>query len=177
MKFDAAKLVVLTRPHFYAGQLITAEDLNAEQEYQRQEQWLHNRMLHGYGIVAGLEALVEQDENGARLLVAPGYALDGWGRELVVPEQLTLGLPGDRRDLMVYLQYVDDADGQSEKSANANNPARAAGSVRLVMEHTPADRAITPTQRSDYAIPLARLQRPHHTWQRDRNFRPPRTHS
>lgn len=180
MKFDPSKLAQPVRPHFSGARPLTAEDLNAEQEYQRQKQWLHNRLLHGYGLVAGLEVMVQDDANGgAQVVVAPGYALDGWGRELIVPTQITLHLPGERRDLVIYLKYMEDDENRDLKKSMASGGGHDEGTeaVKLFGEPPPADRALAPTHRSDFAIPLARVRRPNHTWQRDPNFRPARTHS
>lgn len=173
MKFDANKLTVLRPPAPRAGQPITAADLRAEQEYQRAMQWQHNRLLHGYGIVVGLEVMVQENEDGgAGVVISPGYALDGWGRELVVPEPLTLSLPRDRRDVSVYVRHVQDTDPSDETATAAPN---AAGEfVRAFVENTSPERALAASARADFAVALARLRRPHLVWQRDRAFRPPR---
>lgn len=170
MKFDASKLTRLERPHYFAGQLLTADDLRAEQNYHREKMWLHHRMLHGYGIVAGLEVVIENQ--GAQVVIAPGYALDGWGRELIVYEPLTLTLSPDRRDFVVYLKYVETRD-DDKKIFAAPNENFVREDVQVLFE-PPAERMIAPTTRSDFAIPLARFRKPHMEWQHDRTFRAPR---
>jgi hypothetical protein len=176
MKFDPAKLVKLAPPRFVSGKLLTSEELRAEQAYQQQMRWLHNRMLHGYGIVAGLEVLIEEDENaGAQVVVAPGYALDGWGRELIVTEPLRVRLDRERRDLILYLKFVEPADSDDADPKDVSQEAVTDGTaIELLLERPPAERAIAPSGRADFAISLARLRRTHLTWQRDRDFRPPR---
>ena len=42
-------------PHFYAGRLLTAADLQDDQDYFRAKIRLHDRLLHGWGIVTGLQ--------------------------------------------------------------------------------------------------------------------------
>ncbi len=180
MKFDPTKLIRLARPRFYADQVITVQDLSAEQQYQREKQWLHNRLLHGYGVVSGLEVIVQDDEKGgAKVVVAPGYALDGWGRELIVTAQLDYHLPHEKRDLIIYLKYVDDdsIDEFAKPPVLIGVSPTITESVKLFGEPPPADRALAPTHRPDFAIPLTRVQRAHLKWQRDPNFRPSRTHS
>lgn len=174
MKFDVHKLVTLKRPNYATGQALTADDLRAEQEFQLESRWQHNRMLHGYGIVVGLEVGLQENDNGAaQAIVSPGYALDGWGRELVVAEPLSVYLPRDRHDLTVYLKFVEHDD-DAKTIAPDQNAARIVASAQLTFEPSSSERALAPTQRADYAIPLARLRRPHQNWQRDRNFRPAR---
>ncbi len=176
MKFDAAKLVQLKRPTYFVGQLLTAEDLRAEQDYQREKQWLHNRMLHGYGIVVGLEVgLQENDDGTTQAIVSPGYALDGWGRELVVTEPLSVYLPRERHDLTLFLKYVEYPDADDKTIAPNQDAAHIVESAQVTFEPSSSERALAPAQRADFAIPLARLRRPHQAWQRDRNFRPART--
>lgn len=177
MKFDPNKLVRLKRPNYYAGKLMTADDFLAEQNYQLERQWQHNRMLHGYGIVVGLEVGLDVNEDGStQVIVSPGYALDGWGREIVVTEPISIYLPGDRHDLTLYIKYVEQSgDDDSEKSvAPQQNPSHIVETAQVTFEPSAGDRAIAPTTRSDFAIPIARLRRPHHQWQRDKNFRPAR---
>lgn len=43
------------RPNFFSGQLVTAEDLNHVVMYGKYKQRIHNRFLHGWGVVCGLE--------------------------------------------------------------------------------------------------------------------------
>ncbi|HZQ06384.1 MAG TPA: hypothetical protein VFD70_07365 [Anaerolineae bacterium] len=167
MKFDPTKLISFQRPNYFQGKLLTADDLRAEQDYHLQQRWLHNRMLHGYGIVAGLEVLIEESEtSGAEIIVSPGMALDGWGREIIVPDTLRAKLPSDRRELLVYVKYIEQLE-----SATAPYIFETA---ELFLEPPHGERVITPATRADYAIAIARLRRPHLTWQRDRAFRPPR---
>ena len=165
MKFDANRLVELKRPRYVSGRALTPDDLQAEQDYQREKAWQHNRLLHGYGIVSGLEVGIEETENGGvELVVAPGYGLDGWGREIVIPLPLRHKLPRDGRDFTVYVKYF-------ERDENPN----ILESAEIFIEHSPTERALTPAARPDFAIALARLRRPGHTWQRDPAFHPSRT--
>lgn len=181
MKFDSNKLVRLKRPNYFAGQLLTADDLRAEQEYHLHSRWQHNRLLHGYGIVVGLEVGIQENDDGStQVIVSPGYALDGWGRELVVTAPLGVYLPGDRHDLTLYLKYVERADDNADKQniaptfGESAQVTRSTESAQVTFEPSSGERAIAPATRADYAIPLARLRRPHQVWQRDKNFRPPR---
>lgn len=182
MKFDSSKLARPKRPNYFNGKLMTADDFQAEQDYQRDMRWLHNRMLHGYGIVVGLEVGMEEAANGAtQITVSPGYALDGWGREIVLPEPVSIFLPGDRHDLIIYIKYTEQTDDDDHKTVaptqdatSVLNPPFSMDGARVLFEPSTSERAIAPTTRPDYAISLARLRRPHQHWQRDPNFRPAR---
>ena len=73
----------LERNRFYPGQLITAEDLAQEQLYVREKLRRHNRLLHGWGIVSGLEV---ESSSDCEVTISNGYAIDAYGEEIVVPE-------------------------------------------------------------------------------------------
>lgn len=79
---------VSNRYHF--GMLLGVADLEADQGYHRGKTWLHNAWLHGPGTVWGLGVEVRHD--AGEVVVAPGLALDGNGRELWVPDRLCLDL-------------------------------------------------------------------------------------
>jgi hypothetical protein len=76
---------------FFNGQRLTAGDLTAAQDVSREMRWLHNSSLHNWGIGFGL---APTGEKGAReVTIAPGYALDAMGREIVLAESKTLPVP------------------------------------------------------------------------------------
>src|SRR4051794_3215885 len=87
----SSDIPTLERPVFFDGQRLTADDLEAVQAFDRELRWLHNRSLHGWGVSRGLT--VRGERGAAAVEVAPGYALDCLGRELVVPEPVSLPVP------------------------------------------------------------------------------------
>jgi hypothetical protein len=134
-------------------------------------------MLHGYGVVVGLEVGLEENPDGStKIIVSPGYALDGWGREVVVTEPLSVYLPGDRHDLTVYVKYVeqDDDDDPGKRATPSQDAPLVVETAQVTFEPSSSERALAPTLRADFAVPIARLRRPHQHWQRDRDFRPAR---
>ena len=76
------QLECLCRPRFFAGQVLTADDLNRLDYYIRAKHQLHNRQLHGWGVVNGLE--VTCDSCGKGVIVGCGYALSPCGDDIVV---------------------------------------------------------------------------------------------
>lgn len=85
-----ASLRYLNRNRHFAGKILTAEDLQLEQEYFREKLKLHNRHLHGFGVVFGLKV----SKSAGGVLISPGLAIDCEGNEIVVAESLALSLPG-----------------------------------------------------------------------------------
>ncbi len=88
----------LKRLQYFFGQVLGPQDFRDEQTYFREKLKLHNRCLHGFGVVCGLEVVPVppsdpcDSEPRPRVRIRPGLAYDCAGNELVV-----------RRDLIVDL--------------------------------------------------------------------------
>jgi hypothetical protein len=78
------------RLNYFSGRLLTAEDYQAEQSYWLGKHRSHARHLHGSGVVCGLG--VTPSGSGG-VTVEPGLAIDGFGREIVVPEPRQMSDP------------------------------------------------------------------------------------
>jgi hypothetical protein len=76
----------ITRVRYRERQPLSAIDLADEQSYHLAMRRRHQIAAHGWGIVIGL-ALVEMTDG---ILVQPGLAIDGYGRELLVPAPISL---------------------------------------------------------------------------------------
>ena len=74
-----------SRLRWFTGRFLTARDLTDEQEYHLGRHRLHNRLLHGWGVVCGLRVHTDDRPRCGReyVLVEPGIALDYQGRDLV----------------------------------------------------------------------------------------------
>lgn len=81
-------LECLCRPRFFAGQVLGAEDLNRLDAYIRGKHRLHNRQLHGWGVVNGLEVTCNPCGDG--VAVGCGYALSPCGDDIVVCEAVAV---------------------------------------------------------------------------------------
>jgi hypothetical protein len=75
-------LECLCRPRFFAGQLLSEEDLRALDHYVIEKNKLHNRYLHGWGVVCGLDVLCHECKGW--LTIKQGYALDPCGNDIIV---------------------------------------------------------------------------------------------
>lgn len=78
-------LQCLERPRFFAGQLLTEAELNSEQAYVIAKNKLHNRYLHGWGVVCGLQVVCHPCDGW--VTVKSGYALDPCGNDIIVCEE------------------------------------------------------------------------------------------
>lgn len=75
-------LECLCRPRFFAGQLLTDEDLRRLDHYIVAKGRLHNRYLHGTGVVCGLEVVCNPCDD--TVTVRTGYAIGPCGEDIVV---------------------------------------------------------------------------------------------
>ncbi len=78
------------RNHFFYGKLMDVTQFEKDARYFNLKRSLINRLVLGSGVVCGLK--VEADPNATvagGLRITPGVAIDGWGREIVVPESVS----------------------------------------------------------------------------------------
>lgn len=96
------------RPRFRERQVLRAADLETQQAYLTAARRRHNIGQHGWGIVQGLEI-----RDTPELVVQPGMAVDGYGRELIVtlpmtiPSSVFTELGDDTLDVWLVYQLVD----------------------------------------------------------------------
>ncbi len=96
----------LTRNRYFAGHLLSAEDLENEQSYFIEKHRQHNRFLHGMGVVCGLEVKTAPERSGS-VAVSPGLAIDGTGREVLVPKSQIISLDGYSGDVYLAVRYKE----------------------------------------------------------------------
>jgi len=103
------------RNNYFSGKLLTAKDFQTEQQYFINKQRLINRLIHGAGVVCGLEVLKKGEEGSGKPLdkdqirITAGIALDSYGREIVVPTDVDISLAEKLRDkdspVQVWIKY------------------------------------------------------------------------
>ena len=78
------------RLKYFHGMLLDEKDFREEQDYHAKKRRLLNRMLHGSGVVCGLE--LRGRKNKQSIQVTPGLALDCSGNEIYVSKDLKIDL-------------------------------------------------------------------------------------
>ena len=86
------------RPRFFPGQLLVDGDLQLLTDYSATKGRLHNRFLHGSGVVCGLPVRCHPC-GGGKVVVEPGMALDCCGNDIIVPCAVELDINALVRDL------------------------------------------------------------------------------
>ena len=152
----------LIRNRYFTGKFLSAADLEQEQDYVRTKQRRHNRLLHGVGIVRGLEVSVEPREPGEDpvVVVSPGVAIDPQGEELVVCERVDACLCSGKAICYVTVRLA-------ERPTNVM-----AGGEASRIEESAEISVIDDVPAGDLAI--ARLVRDGDAWLPDATFEPAR---
>ncbi len=94
---------------YFDKQFLHVEDFQDEQAYHLGMRRRHNRELHTWGIVEGLE--VTRSTSVDEITVAPGFAIDSEGREIVLSEEKQLdwsGFPGDKAWVIIGYKEKDE---------------------------------------------------------------------
>jgi hypothetical protein len=138
----------LTRVNFFDGMLLTGEDLRVEQDYLRRKQQLHNQ-IHGYGVVEGLDVTV--DSKNHMVHVAPGWAIDRQGREVVLVE------PWCSEE--VACRHCDVVISWAEVAAGPVPARPDDGLIHTRWVEQPELSLVAPGEAGDDALVLARVKR------------------
>jgi hypothetical protein len=103
------------RNRYFYGKLLDADHLQLEQRYFLEQARLINRLTLGAGVLCGLHVAWKD----GRVVVSPGVAVDGLGREIVVDRPITIdpwaiGENGDRStaDQIVLLLCYHECDAE-----------------------------------------------------------------
>jgi hypothetical protein len=87
------ELVTVERVNYFPRQLLTADDMFADQEYFLLKLRRHNRFLHGWGTVCGLVVTAAPTVDLPwQVQISGGYALGPYGDEIYVAEPVFLDL-------------------------------------------------------------------------------------
>ena len=114
--------VVDKRVRFFDGQFLQAQDFVDEQNYQRDREHRHNRLLHGAGIAEGLTVT---SAAANQVTVAPGTAIDSDGNHLVLAQPATLDLPAaefnDKQRVQICISFLATATDQQKQMVGGSS--------------------------------------------------------
>jgi hypothetical protein len=94
----------ITRVQYRERQRLTAADLRAEQDYRLGLGGRHHLTHHDWGVVAGLR-VIANSQGGFTL--TRGVAIDGYGREILVPEPVELESLDLKKCWSILLYYCE----------------------------------------------------------------------
>lgn len=86
---NGGQLSAPVRNRYFYGKLLDVHNLELEQQYFLDMDRLVNRLTLGSGVLCGLHVTAQAD---GTIVVSPGVAVDGYGREIVVTETVKVDL-------------------------------------------------------------------------------------
>ena len=113
------------RINFFKGLFMKTKDWQKEQEYHMEKQRFHNKYLHTPGVVlqclGGLRVSVS--DTGDKLIVPPGYAIDGEGRDIYLPEQKEIIIPNLQSfnpptTIYISIRYTENLQDRRDETEN-----------------------------------------------------------
>jgi hypothetical protein len=134
---------VIARPTFYEGEILPAADLGATVDYGRNQMARHARYAHRWGIVSGLELVASPAQTAAgqpyaAVTVNAGVAIDGTGREIVVPSNAQLDPASFRGQInpqtdpsVLYPVFLIGLDQPAPVSASLTGACNGSQSTRM----------------------------------------------
>ncbi len=165
LRFDAVAVASegwsgAKRPRYFHGGLLTADDFADEQSYLLKKHRDHQKAVHGFGVVNGLEVEPTRHEN--EVTIRAGLALDRAGREITVPRDVTVTVPGGTASpVHVVLEYAERlTDPMPSSTGGEPQPTRIEEGFRILLIHGECRDG----------IPIGRLVCADHGWQRDGSF-------
>jgi hypothetical protein len=176
------KFQSLKRVHYFFGQILSLDDFQAEQNYHRERLKRHNRFLHGWGVVTGLEVSAELNGNEHTIVISPGMAVDSLGNEIVVGQPHKVCVNATASRLYVIARYAEQkTDAISEGNENQTQYTRVEEGFAISIE-AKEPRAASSSQAetiksidASSGVPIARLLLRKRRLTVDRKYRRPRT--
>jgi hypothetical protein len=156
------------RRNYAYGLLLGVEEFQEEQGYFLDRMRLHNRELHGYGTVSGLEVSIPED-TAESIVINAGVAIDRIGNEIILPSAVQCPLPKEGEILYLVLHWAERETDPvptpgGETEGNQLVPSRVEEYAVLKYESEEGEN-------NQHGIILARLQKGPDKWKVDKQFR------
>ncbi len=153
----------MKRPQFFAGRLLSADDLRDEQNYHLDTHRRHLQTLHGSGIACGLQVM--DDTEKGTITIEPGLAVDAHGREINLAEKAKVAIPQESATpSWIVVEYEERlVDPAPVSTVETMEPSRVEEGCRLV---------VAPS--CDSGVVIARVIREEDGWRVDPSFVPGR---
>lgn len=172
----------ISRPIYFDGRLLTADDFTSEQNYHREKQRRHNLHCHGIGVVQGLNVSTVHKNSAWTVTVEPGVAIDPAGNEIELCTTAQLRLPESPTALQVGIRFLERLStpipSLSDPAAPSSQPSRAEEGCEVLLHPLsmpgPSRAKGEGLDISPDLLPLAHLVRVRGAWHVSRKFKVPR---
>jgi hypothetical protein len=174
----------MKRLNYFTGQLLSADDFTAEQEYHRGKQRLHNVFCHGFGVVQGLKVSTMNENACWTVVVEPGFAIDRKGNEIQLCTRAKFRLPESHTAIWVGIRFSErfckPVPMVSDATPLSSQPSRVEEGCEVLLDAVSAPQGSQAKRKGLGAslniLPLAHLVRTGRAWHVDRKFRAPGVH-
>ena len=156
------------RNNYAYGMVLGVEDFQQEFSYFYDRMKLHNRMLHGYGTVTGLEVSAEEDA-ATGILVNAGMAIDSEGNEIILPTAVQCPFPEEVDEAYLVLYWAERDTDPVPISGGASDIDQVVPS--RVEEYAILKYEANQDEAKDSGVVLARLKNAGGKWEVDKKFR------
>lgn len=170
----------MKRVRYFDGMLLSTADLQTEQQYLREKQKMHNRCLHGFGVVRGLDVSIFKGV----IRISPGLALSCTGDKITLGERVEAPLPQTKNNAYLAICYQErDVDPVPAPAGGGVENSRIEETYEIsFQEHDPCHghaRAKSARSRAlgcgkGHPIAIAKLTHGKEGWRIDHEFQPPR---
>jgi len=145
MQQDSQLFEPLSRPAHQPGMMLGVEAVRNEQSYNRRRLNRHQYWLHGTGTVVGLAVMLSSQQadpdntqdQAIKLIVNPGIALDGYGREVVLHEPYCL-------DLQAWIESQRDKATREWSGASTHVPVNGGLWLDICIRQKDCDSGLQP---------------------------------
>jgi hypothetical protein len=162
----------LRRVNYFPGQILAADDFQAEQDYLLEKHRRHNLRCHGFGVVQGLEVSVTRGNADWTVVVNPGFTIDRIGNELQLCAGVRLGLGATGSPVYVAIGFMEVP---SEPVPVPGGPVADPAAAVVYRRIEEGSDVFLSANAGSPTLALARLVRRGQTWRLDRTFKVART--
>jgi len=174
----------MKRPNYFTGQLLSADDFTAEQDYHRGKQRRHNLLCHGFGVVQGLKVSTVNENRGSTVVVEPGFAIDSTGNEIQLCTRVEFHLPKSPTAIQVGIRFserfCEPAPIVSDATPLVSQPSRVQEGCEVLLGAVSVPQGSRAKHQGRGAsvniLPLAHLVRTGCAWHVNRKFKAPHAH-
>jgi hypothetical protein len=156
------------RNNYAYGMVLGVEDFKQEQSYFIDRMKLHNRTLHGYGTISGLEVSSSED-TATSILVKAGAAIDPMGNEIVLASDVRCPFPEKGEMAYLVLSWAErETDPVPLPGSGGEGDQTVPSRVEeyAVLKYQPDQSGTNNT-----GLVLARLKKLRGKWKIDKKFR------
>jgi hypothetical protein len=114
---------VMSRVRYYNGEFLKEGEFIDDQKYHIDRRQRHDRLLHVAGVAEGL--VVSITNNGANVTIAAGTAVDGQGRQILLPVAQTLTVDSTwAASMVVEVAFFEANDVPADQNSAVQSTTR-----------------------------------------------------